>query len=253
MEEFLPIALSIFAASLAGFSRGFCGFGAAMIYIPLVAIAYDPVVAVVTLFLVDILPSLPIIYKSFRRFDYSLVAPMSLGAAVLSPVGILVLLAADKEIMELVIGIFVFALTARLLVNYQPLFAASKKNSVIFGGIAGVFGGAVGLYGLPAVLYLLGASSDAKQSRKNIFVFLTIESVFLGAYYLFYDMYTVRQFHITAYLLPFYAFTIWLGARQFVTIDKNRYQKILMYMLIVISLVLVVSALYRLLSDVVVN
>ncbi|WP_424947000.1 TSUP family transporter [Candidatus Spongiihabitans sp.] len=159
---------------------------------------------------------------------------------------ILILLTADKQIIEIVIGVLLFILTVRLLVNYQPLFAASKKNSVVFGSISGIFGGAAGLYGPPAILYLLGVSNDAKQSRKNIFVFLTIESVFLGAYYLFYDMYTVQHFHITAYLIPFYAFTIWLGAHKFVTIDKDRYRKILMYMLVIISVVLILNSLYRL-------
>ncbi|MGI9310661.1 MAG: sulfite exporter TauE/SafE family protein [bacterium] len=246
MKEYLPVLISIFAASLAGFSRGFCGFGAAIIYIPLVSIAYDPVIAVVTLFLVDILPSLPIVYKSFRKFDYSLVVPMLLGAIIFSPMGVFILLTMDKQIMELIIGVLIFVLTVRLLTNYQPLFAASKKNSVIFGSISGIFGGAAGLYGPPAILYLLGASNNAKQTRRNIFVFLTIESVFLGAYYLFYDMYTAQHFHITAYLLPFYAFTIWLGSRKFVTIDENGYRKILMGILIMISLVLVVNVLYGL-------
>ena len=217
-----------------------------MIYIPLVAIAYDPVVAVVTLFLVDILPSLPIIYRSFRRFDYALVAPMALGAALLSPLGILVLLITDKEIMQLAIGILMLILTLRMLLDYQPPFTASKRNSIIFGGVSGALGGAVGLYGPPAILYLLSASSNAKQTRKNVFVFLTIESVFLGVYYLFYDMYTAQHFHITACLLPFYAFTIWFGARKFVTINENLYKKILLCLLIAVSLVLITGTLYRL-------
>ena len=40
---------------------------------------------------------------------------------------ILILLTADKQIIEIVIGVLLFILTVRLLVNYQPLFAASKR------------------------------------------------------------------------------------------------------------------------------
>ena len=242
------VSISIFAACLAGFSRGFAGFGAAMIYLPFVTIAYGPITALVTLFLVDILPSLPIIYQSFRRFDRSLVLPMSLGAVISSPIGILILLAVGQQAIAIAMGVLLFLLTARMIVNYQPFFSVNRTNSVIFGGISGVFGGAVGLYGPPAIIYLLGASDDAKQARKNIFVFLTVESVFLGAYYLLYDMYRVEHFFISAYLIPFYGFSIWFGSRQFVTIDKGVYRKILMYMLLLISAILFSTALYKLVS-----
>src|SRR5581483_3333319 len=52
-----PLAIALFAAALAGFSRGYAAFGTAMIYVPLVTLAYDTKTAVVTLFLIDLIPA----------------------------------------------------------------------------------------------------------------------------------------------------------------------------------------------------
>ncbi len=243
--DVLPLLISIFAASLAGFSRGFSGFGAAMIYVPLVTIAYGPITALVTLFLIDILPSLPIIYRSVHQFDRSLVLPMSLGACIASPIGIIILLAVDRSIVQLSIGVFIIILVVRMIMKYEFIFVANTLRSFVVGSISGMIGGALGLYGPPAVLYLLGVTENAKQARKNIFVFLTVESVFLGFYYYFYDMYEKDHLLLSAYLIPFYAFFIWFGARQFVQIDKELYRKIMMYMLLIISSVLILTALGR--------
>ena len=54
-----PIAVGI--AALAGLVRGFTGFGSALIYMPLVSAVYGPQVAAVTLLLIDIVCSLPVL------------------------------------------------------------------------------------------------------------------------------------------------------------------------------------------------
>lgn len=52
-------------ALLAGFVRGFTGFGAGMIFIPAASAIYDPVVAIVLLFLIDTAASI----RSCRRIS----------------------------------------------------------------------------------------------------------------------------------------------------------------------------------------
>ena len=46
-------------AALAGVTRGFSGFGGAMVYMPLIAAIYDPRIAAVTILLVDFVSATP--------------------------------------------------------------------------------------------------------------------------------------------------------------------------------------------------
>src|SRR3546814_9943257 len=63
-ERFLWLAA---AAALAGLVRGFSGFGAAMVFVPLAGVVVRPEVAVPLLFVADNLATLHITLPSFRR------------------------------------------------------------------------------------------------------------------------------------------------------------------------------------------
>ena len=54
-------------AALAGLTRGFSGFGGAMIYMPLIAAIYDPRIAAVTILLVDFVSATPFAIPEVRR------------------------------------------------------------------------------------------------------------------------------------------------------------------------------------------
>src|SRR5262249_61388631 len=82
-----PLLLAFIAAAIAGFSRGYAAFGTAMIYVPLVTLAYDARTAVVTLFLIDLLPSIPLLWRAAPQCDRSAMATIGVGALAPSPVG----------------------------------------------------------------------------------------------------------------------------------------------------------------------
>src|SRR4030095_382451 len=94
-DHMLALSVAALAAGRAGFSRGFAAFGAAMIYIPLVTLAYDAKTAVVTIFLVDIAPALPLIWNAAPQCDRQTISWMAAGAVALSPIGVALLLVAD--------------------------------------------------------------------------------------------------------------------------------------------------------------
>ena len=58
------IVVGLVAALLAVFPRGFAASGTALIYVPLMPAAFDVRTAVVTLFLVDLLPAAPCVYRA---------------------------------------------------------------------------------------------------------------------------------------------------------------------------------------------
>src|SRR5450432_3787930 len=136
-DHLSALSLAIVAAGLAGFSRGFAAFGAAMIYIPLVALAYDVKTAVVTIFLVDIVPSLPLIWQAAPRCDKGTMAWMAAGAVALSPVGVALLLVADPMQSQLVMGLILIAAASYMLLKPDFRISAAPIMSIGAGAVSG--------------------------------------------------------------------------------------------------------------------
>jgi hypothetical protein len=106
---------ALIAVAAAGFSRGFAAFGTAMIYVPVTTMAYDAQTAAVTLFLIDLLPSLPLVWKAVPQCDRRTVFLMAIGAIALTPLGVMVLLVVDQSLAQLIVGLFLLLATAYML------------------------------------------------------------------------------------------------------------------------------------------
>jgi uncharacterized membrane protein YfcA len=234
--------LAMVAAAVAGFSRGFAAFGTAMVYVPLMALAYDAKTAVVTLFLVDILPALPLVWRAAPQCDKPTMGWMTLGALAASPLGVAVLLVADPVQARLILGIILLVAVSIMALKPKLRIATTPANGVCAGAVSGFAGGICGIFGPPAMVYLLGRGADAQRTRADTIVFLTGESLVLGISYLGYGLYTVKVLELAAMLLPIYASTTWIGARCFSHTGEAAYRKLLLAALWVISAALLIQA-----------
>ncbi|WP_280870201.1 sulfite exporter TauE/SafE family protein [Labrys sp. LIt4] len=234
------------AAALAGFSRGFAAVGAAMIYIPLVTLAYDARTAVVTMFLVDLLPSLPLVWKAASCCDRRTIGWMALGAVAASPIGVLGLLFASPMQAQLIMGLVLLATASYLLLNRDFRLVPTSLGSLTAGGISGLAGGLCGIFGPPAMIYLLGRDGDVRQSRADIIVYLTGQSLILGGTYLAYGLYTSSYLELSLTLMPIYAMGLWCGASRFAHVGEAAYRRIVLGLLWLIAIFLIGEAAFSL-------
>jgi uncharacterized protein len=242
-----PLLLAFIAAAIAGFSRGYAAFGTAMIYVPLITIAYDARTAVVTLFLIDLLPAAPLIWRAAPRCDRSAMLWMGLGALAASPFGVALLLVAEPMDSQLILGIVLLAAVSTMILRPGLHFHATRLNGVLAGVASGFVGGICGIYGPPAMIYLLGRRAEAHRVRADAIIFLTIESLILGATYLGYSIYTRWDLELSLLLLPVYGLTTWFGARMFSHTGEAVYRRFMLYVLWLISVLLTGRAAYGLL------
>ena len=101
-------------AILAGFVRGFTGFGTGMVFIPAVSAIYDPILAIVLLFLIDTAASAPILPPKFRNCRWREVGPMAAGASLAFPFGLMFLLRVDPVATRWVLSLFILVVTAAM-------------------------------------------------------------------------------------------------------------------------------------------
>lgn len=89
------LALVVATATPAGLVRGFAGFGAAMIYMPVASTVLAPKVAAPTFLVLDFVITLPLLANAIRQCDWRTVAPTAGAAIVAAPLGAAVLANAD--------------------------------------------------------------------------------------------------------------------------------------------------------------
>lgn len=242
-----PLLLAFIAAAVAGFSRGYAAFGTAMIYVPLITIAYDARTAVVTLFLIDLLPAVPLIWRAAPRCDRSAMLWMGIGGLAASPFGVAILLVAEPMDSQLILGVVLLTAVSIMILRPSLHFHTTRLNGILAGAASGFAGGICGIYGPPAMIYLLGRKAEAQRIRADAIIFLTVESLILGATYLGYSIYTRWDLELSLLLLPAYGLATWCGARMFSHTGEAVYRRFMLSALWLISVLLTGRAAYALL------
>ena len=159
------------ATFLTGVVRGFAGFGAAMVFIPSVSLLYEPKFAVATLFIIDVITPLPMIPKALKEFEFKEVLPISIGATLTVPLGILILKNSDPTVLRYVISISILFLILMLASGWRYKGKVTRPGLFGLGTISGVAGGVASLYGPPLILFWMSRRSKAVTIRANIIIY----------------------------------------------------------------------------------
>lgn len=203
------------AAVLAALVRGFTGFGAAMVFVPVASAIYEPKVAVVVLFIVDSVITFPLAFKAIHQCRWPDVTCLAGGAALTIPLGVHVLLITDSELLRWLISLSILGLVAVMASGWRYKKRPPLLTCVGVGGVSGFAGGVANLYGPPIALFWLGGQSSAVVVRANIIVFFAIITVISGLAYWWNGLFSARTLALSIVLIPFYATAVWLGARSF--------------------------------------
>ncbi|MGE0223760.1 MAG: sulfite exporter TauE/SafE family protein [Acetobacteraceae bacterium] len=203
------------AAALAGLVRGFSGFGAALMFIPLCGILYGPKVAVLALWVIDAVATLPFLPPHLKRAAWTEVGPLLIGSTLLLPFGTWVLAHADPYPLRWAVSAMVIGSTLALASGWRYRSAPTPAVSLAVGGVAGFTNGSVGIGGPPLVLFWLGGRSASTIVRSNIFAYFAITTVITLALYAWYGIFTAPIVVLGIALLLPYAGALFLGDRLF--------------------------------------
>ena len=148
-------------AAVAGITRGFSGFGGAMIYMPLIAAIYDPRIAAVTILLVDFVSATPFAIPQMRRCTWREVGPLSLAMALGLPLGVWLLIVLDPVVLRWCIAVVVFNLVPMLASGWRYHGPPRLPLTVAVGLFSGVSAGAVMIAGPPVIFSIGWAAATA--------------------------------------------------------------------------------------------
>jgi uncharacterized protein len=220
------IFAAIAVAALAGLTRGFSGFGGAMIYMPLIAAVYEPRIAAVTILLVDFLSTTPFAIPEFRRCTWREVLPLSIAMAIAVPVGTWLLIVLDPIVLRWCIALLVLSLVPILASGWRYHGAPRLPVTIGVGLFAGVSAGAVQIAGPPVILYWLSGGNTATIVRANLMVFFLLCGVALVTSYAVEGLFTAPAIALALMLGIFYLAGVGVGAYFFHGTSDRLYRKI---------------------------
>src|SRR6202790_3734533 len=135
-------AIAICAIALmSGTARGFSGFGAALIFMPLASSMAAPRLAAALLLIIDFVAAAPLVPNAWKHADRKATAVMVLGALIGVPIGTYFLSRLDPVTTRWIISAFVFALLMLLLSGWRYRGKDYPTISIGIGGLSGFCSG----------------------------------------------------------------------------------------------------------------
>jgi uncharacterized protein len=223
LDMFLPIC---FAAVLAGMVRGFTGFGAALVFIPIASSIVEPWQAVILLFVIDCVTSLPLVPNAVRKCTWREVIPLSLGATLTVPIGVHFLLSVDPTALRWTLSALALGAVAALASGWRYQSPPSPALSAVVGVASGFLGGLCSFYGPPIALFWLGGQARSETVRANINTFLVAMTLAGGVTFASHGLFKAEVVYQGLMLMPIYGFAVWIGTRLFRYASESSFRRI---------------------------
>ena len=228
--------VAIAAALLAGLVRGFSGFGAGLIYIPLAAAVFNPRVAAGTLFVFDTIIIIPLVIRALAHVAWREILPLGIGAIVAVPAGVAVLVYVDPLPIRWGVSVTVLIAVAVLAAGWRYRGPERLPLSIGIGGLAGFLSGVAQIPGPPVLIYWLGRDTPAQRMRANAIVFFCFTTVISGFAYAVSGVFTSEVAARSAILLPVYGIAIFTGSRLFGGTSEATYRRVAYALIVFVAI-----------------
>jgi hypothetical protein len=231
-ELFIAMA----ATFLAGIVRGFSGFGAAMMQAPVFALLFAPAQAVATIAGLGTLASLQLLRGAVRQVDMRQVVPITVAAMVTIPVGSLLLVVLEPDLMRRGIAGLVLLLVLVLMTGWRYPGRRGAGVAAGTGALSGVINGATGVGGPPVVLYLLAGPDSARTNRANLIFYFTFLNAGTWLSLLWHGVITLETLWRTLALWPVQIVSLWCGSWLFTRANDALYRRAALGLLLAVAL-----------------
>lgn len=232
---------AVLAVLVAGTLRGFSGFGAGMILVPSLGLLYTPMVAVITVVLLETIPAIQLLPDAIRKCHWRSVVPMLLMAIIAVPVGSFILIKTDPNAMRVGISVLVILCVVILATGWRYKGEYTPKASALTGMASGLISGATSLGGLPIILYYLSGEHSAQVARASIVVFLIFTAIVSLVAYIAHGIITAEIVVRTGSLMPFFMVAIWIGSHLFGKVSETLFRSITLVLLGCVGLMMLFS------------
>ena len=213
--SYIQIGLIIGTMVLAGFVRGFVGFGSSLIIVMVLSLVLEPLLAVPIAMLSGLPVMVQLLPNAIRYSEKAFVVPYGIAAFAAAPFGAIVLVSLDVAVMKMTISVFVLVMVALMYGNWRP---AKNPGLWVFlgaGAISGLLQGAAAVGGPPGVAVALSRPGTPQQQRANVIGAVTALSMCALLPVWYHGLFTREVIFISIAVTPIGKAATWVGARFF--------------------------------------
>ncbi|MTI44971.1 sulfite exporter TauE/SafE family protein [Roseibium hamelinense] len=238
-------ALLAFLATLVligGIVRGFAGFGAGMIFMPVASSQINPATAAATFLFIDGIIALPLVVRAMRICDWTTVLPVVIGSVLFVHLGAWLLANSDVLTLRWILFAVVTTMLALLVSGWRYQGQPTRSMSFGVGSVAGVLAGVSQVSAPPVVAFWLTGKEVPSVVRANLIVYFALASVGTFVAYILNGFFTINVWHLLVAAIPAYALGLFIGSRGFSRADP-KYYRWLAYALIALAALVSMPAL----------
>ena len=222
MIEGLATALStngiywiITASIIAGIVRGFAGFGAGMIFIPVVGVFTDPITTVVALQTMDGIGALPLLRRGIKEGEPRQVAFLTLCAVLFMPLGIYFLATTESDVFRWIVAGLIVVLLGLMMSGWRYTKRLGATGTFGVGGVSGFMSGFFGLGGPPVIMMYMSGPYRAQMIRANIIIYFFLLTAVAFLLLAMRDLLTAERLWLGLILVIPYALATLVGQKIF--------------------------------------
>ncbi|MGB3311075.1 MAG: sulfite exporter TauE/SafE family protein [Nodosilinea sp.] len=233
--------LSLGVVAIAGFTRGFSGFGAGLILAPSLSLLFNPQQVVATVVLLEITAGTGLVPEAIQKTRWQEVLPLVLSAIMMVPVGAHFLALLEPTLMRRIIGGLILGFVLLLLTGKSRYTRPRLAWTSGVGAASGFLTGLAGIGGPPIVLYQMSGSNPAAASRANFIVFFALtQLVALGSYWAR-GLMSATVWTLFVSFLPAFVIGLLVGRRCFKRVDEILFRRFVIGLLLTVAMLALVA------------
>ena len=209
-----------------GLVRGFSGFGTGMVFIPAASAVFQPSVAVIIIWMMDSVPTVPIVIPALRKVVWRQLIPVALGYACFVSLGVWILVTIEPTILRWVISTLVLACLCIVVSGWAWRGKRPVWLSFIVGAVSGVMGGAAALPVPPALAFWRAIKAPPAVVRANFIILILASEVIDGIAYFWGGLFTTDAMVTGLIVTPFYLVGLLVGQALFNDSAEKTYWRV---------------------------
>ena len=212
------------AILIAGFVRGYSGFGFSALVIAASGLVMNPLLFVAVVVIWETLMTVQAWTGVSRSVDYRRVGWLLAGAVIGLPLGLWALTSISENAARAAISAYVLAMCVVLLMGWRLRSEAGAAATFGAGVVSGL-ANAPGMGGLPVAAFFAAQPMAPAVFRATLVAYFPILDIYSAPLYWYSGLVTWDTLQASAIGLPLVLFANWLGARHFLKTDPQDFRR----------------------------
>jgi uncharacterized membrane protein YfcA len=213
-----------FAILVAGFVRGYSGFGFSALTIAASSLVMNPLDFVAVVVVWEAVMTIQAWKGAGKDVDWRRVGWLTFGAVIGLPLGLAALQAISEDAARALISAYVLLMCLVLLAGWRMQSEARKGQTFVAGLISGL-ANAPGMGGLPVAAFFAAQPMAPAVFRATLVAYFPILDLYSAPLYWYHGMVTWETGRAALIGLPLVFLSNWAGARHFLTTDPKDFRR----------------------------